>query len=142
MLSSLTGIAYPGTCYPMRPLGPDLRIIRKRAKLTQVQLAERTGYSKSTISAIETGEIQPPLETLEKLVNGCGGTLRVDMEANPHLTEIEEIFSNMDEKEQAKVLRVIRLAGMASGDALGGVIAFLEKVTPPVKLARIGDQPA
>jgi transcriptional regulator with XRE-family HTH domain len=43
--------------YPIFFMGPGnrLRELRKRARLTQVQLADRTGVSQPTISELETG---------------------------------------------------------------------------------------
>ena len=45
---------------------------RTRNNLTLVQLAERTGISKSEINAIENGQVSPRLDTLESLAAGLG----------------------------------------------------------------------
>lgn len=59
------------TSYPLRTfsgLGPALRLLRERAGLTQVQIAERTGIAQSRISRYE-GEKKPPdLLTLDRLL--------------------------------------------------------------------------
>ncbi len=41
--------------------------LRKERKLTQMELAERIGYSDKAISRWETGEVNPDIETLDKL---------------------------------------------------------------------------
>lgn len=45
-----------------------LKELRKRARLTLVELAERTGVSKSALSKIETGESVPRIDTIVFLV--------------------------------------------------------------------------
>ena len=45
-----------------------LKELRKRAHLTLVELAERTGVSKSALSKIETGESVPRIDTIVLLV--------------------------------------------------------------------------
>ena len=45
-----------------------LKELRKRARLTLVELAERTGVSKSALSKIETGERVPRIDTIVLLV--------------------------------------------------------------------------
>lgn len=45
---------------------------RTRSNLTLVQLAKRTGISKSEINAIENGKVSPRLDTLESLAVGLG----------------------------------------------------------------------
>lgn len=48
-----------------------VREYRHHQRLTQKQLAQRSGISKSYISDIERGHI-PSLPTLEKIANGLG----------------------------------------------------------------------
>lgn len=47
-----------------------LKNIRKKRKLSQVQLEARSGVSQSQISSIERGEKNPTVETLELLAKG------------------------------------------------------------------------
>ena len=46
--------------------------LRKEHKFTQIELAERIGYSDKAISRWETGEVNPDIETLEKLAELYG----------------------------------------------------------------------
>jgi transcriptional regulator with XRE-family HTH domain len=55
------------------PLKEKLREERRRAALTQGELAERAGVGINTIVRIETGEIsEPRVSTLRKLANALG----------------------------------------------------------------------
>lgn len=50
---------------------------RKRAGLTQRQLAELAGLTQPTIARIEKGVSDPGLATVERLVRACGLEVRV-----------------------------------------------------------------
>jgi len=55
------------------PLKEKLKEERRRAALTQGELAERAGVGINTIVRIETGEInEPRVSTLRKLANALG----------------------------------------------------------------------
>src|SRR5689334_23781379 len=45
-------------------VGPRLRSVRKQRGVTLVELSERTGISKSTLSRLENGQRRPTLELL------------------------------------------------------------------------------
>lgn len=53
-------------------LGERLRKLREAQGLTQVKLASQVGISDSLIAQIETGKVQPSLNTLEKLADTFG----------------------------------------------------------------------
>lgn len=53
-------------------LGERLRKLREAQGLTQVKLAAQVGISDSLIAQIETGKVQPSLNTLEKLADTFG----------------------------------------------------------------------
>lgn len=52
---------------------------RRRAGLTQRQLAERAGTSQAAIARIERGRQVPSLETLDRILRGCGYELRAEV---------------------------------------------------------------
>lgn len=56
---------------------PDraLRQARRRAGLTQRELAARTGVPQSTIARIESGRADPRVSTLDTLLRACGDEL-------------------------------------------------------------------
>jgi len=45
---------------------------RRRAGLTQAELALHAGTGRSLISRYERGEVEPGLETLRRLIRACG----------------------------------------------------------------------
>jgi len=61
-------------------LGVMLQQARKEAKMTQEQLAEKTGTKKSYISRIETGKSDIQLSTFYKLIEiGLGKSLNISI---------------------------------------------------------------
>lgn len=52
-----------------------LRQARRRAGLTQRELAARTGVPQSTIGRIESGRADPRVSTLDGLLRACGDEL-------------------------------------------------------------------
>jgi transcriptional regulator with XRE-family HTH domain len=64
---------YAGPARQMPTLASALVVqARQRAGLTQLEVAERAGTSRSAISAIEHGRRDPSLESLQKIVLAAG----------------------------------------------------------------------
>lgn len=59
------------------------REARRVAGLTQRELAAQTGISSSSIARIERGRMEPTLDLLERLVEGCGQELVI------HVSDID-----------------------------------------------------
>jgi predicted transcriptional regulator len=55
-----------------------LRYARRRAGLTQRELAEKSGVPQSTIGRIEAGAVDPKVGTLSRLLRHCGFDLEVE----------------------------------------------------------------
>ena len=53
-------------------VGRTLRHARRRARLTQRQLAEAAGVPQSTVARIEAGTTMPRVDTFERLLEACG----------------------------------------------------------------------
>ncbi len=53
-------------------IGDRLRDLRKRALLTQEQLAERSGVAISTVIRIERNQVEPQGRTIRKLAEALG----------------------------------------------------------------------
>lgn len=54
-----------------------LRMARRRAGLSQRELARRAGVPQPTVSRIERGLMSPSLDTLGPLIEACGMELEV-----------------------------------------------------------------
>jgi uncharacterized protein len=69
--------------------GALLRRARKRAGLSQVDLATRAGVTQSVISAYESGQRQPSLPVLARLVDAAGFELTLGLRRPPgHLRQL------------------------------------------------------
>jgi transcriptional regulator with XRE-family HTH domain len=60
----------------IKSVGKAIAGQRKLANLTQVQVAEKLGIEKETVSRLETGVIPPSLARLEQLADIFGCTVR------------------------------------------------------------------
>ncbi len=60
-----------------------LRVARRRARLSQTDLARRAGVAQSVISAYESGRREPSLPTLNRLIEATGHELAIDVVAVP-----------------------------------------------------------
>jgi transcriptional regulator with XRE-family HTH domain len=64
-------------------LGGNLvREARRRAALTQAQLAEQAGTTQSAIARLESGRVDPTFGQLQKLLRICG--FRLDVSLDPY----------------------------------------------------------
>jgi transcriptional regulator with XRE-family HTH domain len=86
--------------------GPTLRSARKRAGLTQGELAARAGTSQATISAYESGSKQPSVATFSRLLAAAGSRLTVEQARAP----VVEPSSTELTKAGATLAEVIGLA--------------------------------
>lgn len=59
-------------------IGLKLRELRTKAGLTLDNLSTLSGVNKSTISQIENGRCNPTVGLLERLVQECGGEVKVE----------------------------------------------------------------
>jgi transcriptional regulator with XRE-family HTH domain len=92
---------------------------RRRAGLTQVELANRVGTTQSAIGRIERGRTSPALEHLSRLIRACGFDLEVRLV--PHddhqWTLAQGNLSLEPTRRLEKMLAVARLRGAADGNA-------------------------
>ena len=75
-------------------VGKKLKSLRKSKKITQKQLANRTGLSPSLLSQIENGQIAASLTTLDKLSASLNVKIAyfLDEEAGESTAKINEDF--------------------------------------------------
>ena len=59
--------------------GELVREARKRAALTQAQLAERAGTTQSAIARLESGGRPPRIDTLLRIANALDADLHVEL---------------------------------------------------------------
>ena len=65
--------------YSRREIIRQLVRERKHQKLTQRELAEKTGLKQSNISRLETGKSNPSLDLLQRVAEGLGKELHVEI---------------------------------------------------------------
>lgn len=58
-------------------IGLSIKSVRQRKGLTQEQLAELSGITRSTISKIEAGKFNASIDLLEKLIKPLGAELDI-----------------------------------------------------------------
>lgn len=58
-------------------VGLLIREARKRAGLTQAQLADASGITRGHVIALETGRYNPTVKTLSAIAEACGAKLEV-----------------------------------------------------------------
>ena len=95
-------------------LGQVVRSIRRHRKLTQEDLAARSGLSADTIRRLEHNSFSPSLDTIRKLCKGLAlnpstlfHLLELGTELQPQ-REILDVFVRQCPKRQALALAVLR----------------------------------
>jgi transcriptional regulator with XRE-family HTH domain len=81
--------------------GRMLRYARSRARLTQRELAQKTGIPQETIARIERGRVDPRMGTLDRLLEGCGFGLEVEPRLGIGIDRtqiVERLASPMDRR--------------------------------------------
>ncbi len=72
-----------------------LTTARRRAGLTQAELAGRVGTTQSAIARLERGENSPSWDRVDEIVRACGLTLEVSM-VEPDPVELATIRGSLD----------------------------------------------
>lgn len=65
---------------PYEEIAREVIKLRMRLNLTQGELAQRTGTTKSAISRLESGQHAPNVATLEKIASAFGGRLVISFD--------------------------------------------------------------
>lgn len=85
----------------MKLLGNKIREARKIKRITQEKLADAVGVSDKSISAYESGRIDPPLVVLEKIAQSTDHSIQYFLEESTEssilakLTEIQRLFEEI-----------------------------------------------
>ena len=102
--------------------GSLLRQARRRAHLSQVELARRAGVTQSVVSAYESGTRQPSLPTLARLVSATGLDLdvRVRRLRSP-LTRLTGPLGQRLRQHRRQVQRIAAAHGLSNVRVFGSV---------------------
>jgi transcriptional regulator with XRE-family HTH domain len=98
--------------------GELVRDCRRRAGLTQEQLAIRAGTTKTAISRLEAGHLSPRVETLDVLLLCMGYQLQLQAEPIPPRTDSAQLDAVADLTPSQRLEHA--LASQASLDGLLG----------------------
>ena len=82
---------------------------RKRAGLTQAELARRLGLTQPQLSRWERGKVEPSLETLRGIVRACGLELTLGL-ANGDDSYNLDVRENLELEPEERVDQALRLA--------------------------------
>lgn len=72
-------------------LSKIIKTMRKKAKLTQNDLAKLCNIANTTLSGYESNYREPSFETLEKIANECGYKIQFKNEKNDEILTTENI---------------------------------------------------
>lgn len=105
----------------MEAAGALLRTARRRARLSQAELARRAGVTQSVISAYESGARQPSLSTLARLVEATGSELEVHV-TSPAPSRIPDgLLARRVRDQRDDVLAVLERCGLTNPRLFGSV---------------------
>lgn len=93
--------------------GHLVREARKRAGLSQRELAERAGTTQSAIARLETGRSSPSFELVRKLIRCCGFQLNVSIV--PY--------------DDSDIVQARELAGMSPAERLSHLVSAVNALT-------------
>jgi transcriptional regulator with XRE-family HTH domain len=97
-------------------LGADLvREARRRAALTQRELAERAGTTQSAIARLESGRTSPSFDAVLRMIRLCG--FRLDVALDPY-----------DDSDVAQAEALLRMPMEDRIDQLEAGVAFAEEL--------------
>lgn len=84
-------------------IASNLAFLRKKNKMTQLELAEKMNYSDKSISKWEHGDTLPDIEVLHKLAEFYGVTLDYLVNDQPH-EEKEKLFSIKNQNKGNQII--------------------------------------
>lgn len=104
-----------------------MREARRRADLTQQQLAERAGTTQSSIARLERGRTSPSFDAVLRLIKLCG--YRLDVALDPYddsdIAQAEALLRLPVDQRLEQLIRTVDLltglrAEMLAGEMLAG----------------------
>lgn len=106
------------------PLGRRIATVRRKVRMSQLELSIRTGITKDQISRIELGKSSPKLETIRKIENSLGlpewalltGEAKPSAGSKIHDTERNKIYRQIFHELETCDLTIsqLRIVGKAA----------------------------
>lgn len=98
---------------PMAMGGDLVREARRRAALTQHELAARAGTTQSAVARWESGRVEPGFETVRRLLRLCGFALLVALEPSDD-SDLHQARQLLEMTPSARVDQVARTAAFVA----------------------------
>ncbi len=104
-------MAKPPADTPTQTFARRVKFARQRQKLTQAQLAERSGLTAAAISQIESGDRMPAFKTIVALARALGTTPNDLMgleeeQLDPSLEELKGLFRDLKDMSPEDIDKV------------------------------------
>lgn len=100
-------------------VGRTLRHARRRARLTQRELAEKAGVPQSTVARIEAGTTMPRVDTFEHLLEACGMDIELTHKrGDVDITLVEQLLRMTPDERVQQGLRDANHLEEIYGDGL------------------------
>ncbi|MFX0202299.1 MAG: CBS domain-containing protein [Candidatus Hodarchaeota archaeon] len=129
----------------------ELRQMRKKANLTQVELAKRSKVSQSLIARVEKGDVNPSINTLRKILDALKPPTIFQATAkdivqwkikNKNITKIISLSPNKTVREAATLMQKYDVSQLpvVEGNVLVGsiqestIVKWLLKVSDPIHI--------
>ncbi len=112
-------------------IGEKIKTFRKIAGLTQQELAENVGVSRSHLASIETGKYQPSIETLNIIASGLGvKSSDIINDDDTVSKKANTIKNNLNELRQLKELTLGDVAKIIN-DTIPNVVIYENNIRQP-----------
>ena len=115
----------------MTSAGTVLRDARRRAGLSQVELARRAGVTQSVVSAYESGARQPSVPVLERLVAATGFDLEFSARA---VAANERPLGQRLHRQREQVIEIAARHGLSNLRVFGSVARGEEQADSDIDL--------
>ena len=115
--------------------GGLLREARRRAGLSQTELARRAGVAQSVVSAYESGRRQPALPTLAALVEAAGFDLQLGLRrSRSPLGRLSGPLGRRVRRQRARVVQAAARYGVSNVRVFGSVARGQEDASSDIDL--------
>lgn len=104
------------------PSGEEVKSLRKKANLTQKELAEKTGLSQGLIAKIENNTVDPKASTLRKILNVLENEIKVKQEHDVRACDImtKKVISINHDETVRRALELMTAYGISQLPVMKG----------------------